>query len=779
MMKANLPGMMVHGAVYLAAMAWCAAGLVAADSTNVVIKVVRPAKPVPVDFERDVLPFLQGNCLPCHNRTTRKADLLLESSADMLRGGESGPAIVPGKASESLLFRMSTHEVRPRMPPKDNKVNAVDLTPVQLGILAEWIDQGAKASERRSVAIRWEPTSDRVRSIYGLASTPDGSWVAVGNGQRLRVLDADSGELLQELSDPALGTPKVAHRDVVNSVAFSPDGERVASGGYREAKLWRRVRPAVEWKVGNVPPANAFPAGPLTSPTEAGRLVRWGTNGVAMIASTQAGVAPLAILPVGPRIPWADPVRQKAMAKAEADAAAAAVEAAEKEAKAQGERWGKAVKAVADAERVLSDKAAAVAKVRNVASVAEAVVSRAERAMASTHELKTLREKATAAAKAVEPADKEVGNARNRLDAAGEEHRLAGIGRSRADFNVATARTRLREARAAMERVVDSPMPTGSPRSGAWSADGRHVAIIHGNHVHVWTTDGAAFRPASIVSGTNVQAVASARWIESVAVDEHADRVAFEGDALRVGRSGKGDSALVAIAPRWALERTLGTGGDDSPISDRVNAMAFRPDGQRLATGSGEPTRGGEVRVWDPNHGSHVYGLTNCHSDAVLALAWSPDGQRILSGGADRMARVFDVSDGRQVATLEGHTGHVLAVSWRANGRVVATGGADAAVKFWTLGSADKAKTASGLGKEVVALCHLGTDGDVIAFPGDREPVRVSESGEKPATLAPAKDFLHAASASADGVRLLAGGQDGVTRVWDVKEKKVVRELKP
>ena len=100
-------------------------------------------------------------------------------------------------------------------------------------------------------------------------------------------------------------------------------------------------------------------------------------------------------------------------------------------------------------------------------------------------------------------------------------------------------------------------------------------------------------------------------------------------------------------------------------------------------------------------------------------------------------------------------------------------------MKFWTLGSADKAKTASGLGKEVVGLCHLGTDGDVVAFAGDREPVRVTEAGEKPATLAPSKDFLHAAAATADGLRVLAGGQDGVTRIWDVKEKKIVRELAP
>jgi len=208
-----------------------------------------------------------------------------------------------------------------------------------------------------------------------------------------------------------------------------------------------------------------------------------------------------------------------------------------------------------------------------------------------------------------------------------------------------------------------------------------------------------------------------------------------------------------------------------------VNALAFRPDGLRLASGSGEPTRGGEVRVWDPATGRHLYGFTNVHSDAVLALAWSPDGSRLATGGADRFARVIDVADGRIVASLEGHTGHVLAVSWRADGRVLATGSADLAVKFWTLGSADRAKTVTGFGKEIVAVCHLGTGGDVVAVPGEADFVRVTEAGEKPSTLPGSREFQHAAAVSYDGRWLLAGGQDGVLRAWDVEARKVRREL--
>ena len=81
------------------------------------IPVKRPDRTTPVDFRREILPLMQANCLPCHNRTTTKADLLLETPADMIRGGESGTALVPGKPAESLLFKLSTHEAKPRMPP--------------------------------------------------------------------------------------------------------------------------------------------------------------------------------------------------------------------------------------------------------------------------------------------------------------------------------------------------------------------------------------------------------------------------------------------------------------------------------------------------------------------------------------------------------------------------------------------------------------------------------------------------------------------------------------
>src|SRR2546429_552786 len=98
------------------------------------IAIASVAHPAPVDFQKEVLPILASNCLACHNKTKAKAGLILETPADMLKGGDTGPAIVAKKGADSLLLLAAAHQGDLVMPLKDNKVAAVELTPQQLGL---------------------------------------------------------------------------------------------------------------------------------------------------------------------------------------------------------------------------------------------------------------------------------------------------------------------------------------------------------------------------------------------------------------------------------------------------------------------------------------------------------------------------------------------------------------------------------------------------------------------------------------------------------------------
>jgi len=198
----------------------------------------------PVNFSKEIAPFLRKNCFACHNEKKAKADLNLESPEAMLTGGDSGPALVAGKPLESFVFTYAAHLEDDPMPPTKNKSNAVNLTPDQLALLKLWIEQGAKGG---SAAILAGPTEwqslEGVHTIYSVAISEDRRFAATGRGNRLAIYDLRTGALDAELTDPK-GSPGTAHRDLVHSLAFSRTGI-LASGGYRNVKLWKReIRPA-------------------------------------------------------------------------------------------------------------------------------------------------------------------------------------------------------------------------------------------------------------------------------------------------------------------------------------------------------------------------------------------------------------------------------------------------------------------------------------------------------------------------------------------------------
>src|SRR5207253_9520879 len=91
-------------------------------------------------FEKDVLPLLTARCLKCHGATRPKAGLDLRTRAGMLKGGESGPALVPGQSARSLVFEMIHKGEMPR--DKDGK-----LTAREIALLKAWIDGGAPAAQ--------------------------------------------------------------------------------------------------------------------------------------------------------------------------------------------------------------------------------------------------------------------------------------------------------------------------------------------------------------------------------------------------------------------------------------------------------------------------------------------------------------------------------------------------------------------------------------------------------------------------------------------------------
>jgi hypothetical protein len=97
------------------------------------------AEAAEVDFAADVLPILSRKCLRCHAGDKPEGNLSLADRAAVLRGGDSGPAIVPNDAAGSLLLaRVTATDPDEAMPPEGER-----LSDTEIATLRTWIDRGA------------------------------------------------------------------------------------------------------------------------------------------------------------------------------------------------------------------------------------------------------------------------------------------------------------------------------------------------------------------------------------------------------------------------------------------------------------------------------------------------------------------------------------------------------------------------------------------------------------------------------------------------------------
>ncbi|MFI5460363.1 MAG: PSD1 and planctomycete cytochrome C domain-containing protein [Isosphaerales bacterium] len=88
-------------------------------------------------FEKEVRPLLVERCQPCHNAQKSKNGLRLTDREAILKGGDGGQAVVPGKPEESLLIRAVRYLDEPKMPPKKR------LSDADIAKLQRWVALGA------------------------------------------------------------------------------------------------------------------------------------------------------------------------------------------------------------------------------------------------------------------------------------------------------------------------------------------------------------------------------------------------------------------------------------------------------------------------------------------------------------------------------------------------------------------------------------------------------------------------------------------------------------
>ena len=111
-------------------------------------------------FQSEIRPILSRNCLACHGADSRQSGLVLESVADILRGGAlSGPAVLVGQSSASPLIQYLKGEKEPRMP-----LTGSPLPEADIAAISQWIDEmqvaAGGAAKEASLSWPWTPLAE-------------------------------------------------------------------------------------------------------------------------------------------------------------------------------------------------------------------------------------------------------------------------------------------------------------------------------------------------------------------------------------------------------------------------------------------------------------------------------------------------------------------------------------------------------------------------------------------------------------------------------------------
>jgi eukaryotic-like serine/threonine-protein kinase len=195
----------------------------------------------------------------------------------------------------------------------------------------------------------------------------------------------------------------------------------------------------------------------------------------------------------------------------------------------------------------------------------------------------------------------------------------------------------------------------------------------------------------------------------------------------------------------------------------RVNAVAWSPDGSRIASGSYDK----KVYVWEAAEGNKASTEHN-HAKAVNAVAWSPDGSYIASGGDDKVVQVWQESTGRDIGIYRGHSQRVSSLAWSPDGIHIASGSYDQTVQVWdtTTGTLHFNHRVS---DPFVSPVKWSPDGQYILFAGNTCYRQVWNS-LSPGTLVTYGGHLSSVetiACSPNGQYVASAGYDTTVQIWN------------
>jgi geranylgeranyl transferase type-2 subunit beta len=204
-----------------------------------------------------------------------------------------------------------------------------------------------------------------------------------------------------------------------------------------------------------------------------------------------------------------------------------------------------------------------------------------------------------------------------------------------------------------------------------------------------------------------------------------------------------------------------------------VGSVAFNPDGTRLATGSADFV----ARVFEVSSGKEELRFTG-HRDRVSSVQFSPDGQQLATGSYDQTANVWNANTAQIEHQLEGHTGAVMSVAFSPDGKTLASGSLDRTIRLWNVASGELVQTLQGHGSWVNSVAFTPNGKHLVSGSSDGT-VKIWEpqTGEVVRTLQATKAEVRSIAVSPDGELIAAGIRYGQIKVWKTSDGELLHDF--
>jgi WD40 repeat protein len=208
---------------------------------------------------------------------------------------------------------------------------------------------------------------------------------------------------------------------------------------------------------------------------------------------------------------------------------------------------------------------------------------------------------------------------------------------------------------------------------------------------------------------------------------------------------------------------------------DRVYAATFNPGGDRIVTACSD----NKARIWDVTSGKLLITLEG-HQGEVLFAAYSPDGERIVTASRDGMFGIWDAQTGENIQLITAHKGGALSAVFSPDGSRILTAGQDSTAAIWDANSGEELVRLTGH-ERLVRFANFSPDGKSVVTASRDNTARVWDAltGKPIRTLEGHKDWVRDASFSPDGTRIVTASADRTARVWDAQTGETLLFLVP